>query len=93
MKGIAAGPGPARGRPRRDRGGHYDEVIVSTLSPKTSRWLRRDLPRKIEALGLPVTVIGARKPRVKTGEMLIFPEAGVRAGKEVGRGWLDPPST
>ena len=68
-------------------------MIVSTLSPKTSRWLRRDLPRKIEALGLPVTVIGARKPTVKTGEMLIFPEAGVRAEKEVGRGWLDPPSS
>jgi hypothetical protein len=42
------------------RDGHFDEIIVSTLSKKTSKWLRRDLVRKIEGLGLPVTAITPR---------------------------------
>jgi cell pole-organizing protein PopZ len=35
----------------------FDEVIVSTLSPKVSRWLHLDLPRKVSGLGLPVTTV------------------------------------
>jgi len=39
----------------------YDELIVSTLPLKISKWLRVDLPRKAEAAtGLPVThVVGS----------------------------------
>jgi hypothetical protein len=43
----------------------FDEVIVSTLSRRVSRWLRLDLPSKIGGLGLPVTTVtaeGATKP-------------------------------
>jgi hypothetical protein len=37
----------------------FDEVIVSMLPARLSRWLRLDLPRKIAALDVPVrTVIG-----------------------------------
>jgi hypothetical protein len=32
-------------------------VIVSTLPRKTSKWLRRDLIRRIAGLGLPVTAV------------------------------------
>lgn len=32
----------------------FDEVILSTLPWKLSRWLRLDLPSKVRALGLPV---------------------------------------
>ena len=41
----------------------YDEVIVSTLPLKLSKWLHVDLPRKARAAtGLPVThVIGSEK--------------------------------
>jgi len=35
----------------------FDEIIVSTLSPKVSRWLKLDLPSKVSGLGLPVTTV------------------------------------
>lgn len=45
----------------RDRG--FDEVIVSTLPKRVSEWLRRDLPHRIERLGVPVTTISQREER------------------------------
>lgn len=38
----------------------FDEVIVSTLPRRVSRWLHLDLPRKVAGLGLPVTTVTAR---------------------------------
>jgi hypothetical protein len=43
--------------------GGFDEVIVSTLPEHVSRWLRRDLPHRIEQLGVPVMVVTARAGR------------------------------
>ena len=40
--------------------GTYDRVIVSTLPRRMSKWLRRDLPRRVEALGVPVDVVTPR---------------------------------
>jgi hypothetical protein len=37
--------------------GAYDEIIISTLSPRVSRWLKLDLPSKLSGLGIPVTTI------------------------------------
>jgi hypothetical protein len=42
---------------------HFDEVIVSTLPERVSHWLKRDLPTRIERLGIPVTVVRARSSR------------------------------
>jgi hypothetical protein len=38
----------------------YDEVILSTLPERVSEWLHRDLHSRIEARGLPVTVVKAK---------------------------------
>jgi hypothetical protein len=35
----------------------FDEIIISTLSPRVSRWLKLDLPSKLSGLGLPVTTV------------------------------------
>jgi hypothetical protein len=37
--------------------GPFNEIIISTLSPRLSRWLRLDLPSKVSGLGLPVTTV------------------------------------
>jgi hypothetical protein len=50
--------------------GDFDEVIVSTLPVRLSRWLHIDLPRKVAALGLPVTTVtaGAEDPAGRPAE-------------------------
>ena len=37
----------------------FDEVIVSMLQPRVSRWLHLDLARKVAAMGVPVTTVVA----------------------------------
>jgi hypothetical protein len=38
----------------------FDEIILSTLPARVSKWLRLDLPHKAAGLGLPVTTITAK---------------------------------
>jgi hypothetical protein len=42
----------------------FDEIILSTLPPGTSRWLKQDLPHRLERrYGIPVThVVGEAAP-------------------------------
>jgi hypothetical protein len=38
----------------------FDEIILSTLPTRVSKWLKLDLPSKVGGLGLPVTTVTAR---------------------------------
>jgi hypothetical protein len=42
--------------------GSYDEIIISTLPSRVSRWLKLDLVSKTRGLGLPVTHVEATSP-------------------------------
>src|SRR5919205_1603781 len=39
----------------------FDEIILSTLPTRVSKWLKLDLPSKVGGLGLPVTTITAKE--------------------------------
>jgi len=38
----------------------FDEIIISTLSPRMSRWLKMDVPNRLKILGIPITTVSAR---------------------------------
>lgn len=40
---------------------HFDEIIISTLPRRLSRWMHIDLPSKVRGLGLPVTHVEAQR--------------------------------
>jgi len=61
VEGLVGGADPFMSVQDAVRDGNFDEIIVSTLSKKTSKWLRRDLLRKVEGLGLPVTAVMPRQ--------------------------------
>lgn len=47
--------------------GSYDELVVSTLPHRVSKWLHLDLPRKAEhATGLPVTSVETKRAEAST---------------------------
>ena len=49
--------------------GAYDGVILSTLPPGASRWLRQDLPHRLErTFGVPVTHLTGQYEQVGAGK-------------------------
>ena len=65
VEGMLGGADPFMSVRDTVRDGHFDEIIVSTLSKKTSKGLRRDLVKKIESLGVPVTTVTPTQKSLK----------------------------
>ena len=80
VEGIVGGADPFESVKQALDEGRYDDVLISTLPKRTSEWLRRDLPRKVQRLGVPVAVISQEEERSAVRE------AAQRAGGVAGGG-------
>ena len=84
VKGLVGGADAFQSVQEAVGDGAYDEVIVSTLPRKSSKWLRRDLIGRIEGLGLPVTAItpesGGMSNKGAAKTLLKFGAGGGMAG-------------
>jgi hypothetical protein len=83
VEGLLGGPEPFPSVQQAVAEGEFDEIIVSTLPRRFSRWLRRDLIKQLESLGLPVTVVTPR-PRYRSPEDKMHDVARIGGGGMLG---------
>jgi hypothetical protein len=77
VEGLIGGSDPFESVQDAVRQGNFDEIIISTLPRRVSKWLRRDLIRRVEGLGLPVTAIVPDAGKLSREEQL---ELGLGGG-------------
>jgi hypothetical protein len=75
VDGLVGGADPFESIEQALADGNFDDVVISTLPRRTSQWLRRDLPARVEKLNVPVTVITPPKAKRMT-----FEESGIWGG-------------
>ena len=64
VEGRVGDPDPVRAVETALKGRQFDEIIVSTLPNRISKWLRQDLPCRLERkFGLPVTHVAQHSTR------------------------------
>ena len=72
VEGLVGGPDPFVSVRDAVQQGNFDEIIISTLPRRVSKWLRRDLIRRVEGLGLPVTAIVPSAAKLSREEELLL---------------------
>ena len=83
VEGLVGGADPFESVQEAVRQGAFDEIMVSTLPRRMSKWLRRDLIRRVEGLGLPVTAITPQTGQLSADDKM---ELGIAGGGGLGGG-------
>ena len=90
VEGLVGGADPFESVKQAVDAGDFGEIIVSTLPRRTSKWLRRDLIRRVEGLGLPVTAVVPKGAKMSAEDQLFLAgAAGANVG-DVGLGSTRP---
>src|SRR3954447_10890313 len=90
VEGLVGGADPFESVKEAGQRGNFDEIIISTVPKRASKWLRRDLIRRVEGLGVPVTAIVPKADKPFTREEAAFMVGGGGLGDEPGRFLTEP---
>ena len=76
VEALVGGPDPFESVQEAVQQGNFDEIIISTLPKRLSKWLRRDLIGRVEGLGLPVTAIVPTSAKLSREDQVLMGLSG-----------------